>query len=163
MNFDHPDAFDLDLLVAHLSDLIAGRPIRKPTYDFTTHTRAPATVEVLPRRVVVVDGLLLLAEVRLRELFDLKVFVDVGDDIRFIRRLGRDVTERGRSVDDVVQQYLATVRPMHRQYVEPSKRYADLILSEGGKNRAGVDLIVARIERELGRWAGRARGVSAVR
>lgn len=149
VNFDHPDAFDTDLLVEHLGRLQAGESIRKPTYDFAAHTRAGAVVEIVPRNVVLVDGILLFADARLRSLFDIKIFVDVADDVRFIRRLRRDVEERGRTMDDVIRQYLATVRPMHLEFVEPSKRHADVILPEGGHNRIGVEMILARVELEL--------------
>lgn len=157
VNFDHPDAFDTDLMVAHLEQLQAGRAIPKPTYDFAAHTRASRTISVEPRDVVVVDGILLFAEPRLRELFDFRIFVDVSDDVRFIRRLQRDVAERGRDMHDVIRQYLATVRPMHLEFVEPSKRYADVIIPEGGHNRVGVEMILARVEVELGRRRGEGR------
>lgn len=151
VNFDHPDAFDTDLMVEQLRQLQSWEPIRKPTYDFAAHTRAEAVVEVVPRDVVLVDGILLFADARLRSLFDIKIFVDVADDVRFIRRLRRDVEERGRTMDDVIRQYLATVRPMHLEFVEPSKRHADVILPEGGHNRIGVEMILARVELELAR------------
>jgi len=151
VNFDHPDAFDTDLMVAHLERLASGLPIEKPTYDFTAHTRARAVVRVEPRDVVVVDGILLFADARLRPLFDIKVFVDVASDVRLIRRLQRDTRERGRSVDDVLEQYLGTVRPMHLEFVEPSKRYADVILPQGGRNAIGVEMLRARVEAELRR------------
>lgn len=146
VNFDHPDAFDADLFVAHLEDLIAGRAVDKPTYDFAAHTRAARTVRLVPRDVIVVDGLLLFAEARLRALLDIKVYVDVADDVRFIRRLRRDVAERGRAVEDVIHQYLETVRPMHLEFVEPSKRYADLIIPEGAENEVALEAVVARIK-----------------
>ncbi len=149
VNFDHPDALDNDLLVAQLGALVHGEPIDKPTYDFARHTRATATVRIEPAPVVVVDGILLFTDPRLRDLFDIKVFVDVADDIRFIRRMQRDVQERGRTVDDVVRQYLATVRPMHLEFVEPSKRHADVIIPEGGQNRVAVEMLVARVSEEL--------------
>jgi uridine kinase len=151
VNFDHPDSIDTALMVDHLERLRRGEPIQKPTYDYPAHTRAVATVNVVPRDVIVVDGILLFAEPKLRELFDIKIFVDVDDDVRFIRRLQRDVVERGRSVEDVIRQYLATVRPMHLEFVEPSKRWADVILPEGGHNRIGVEMILARVELELAR------------
>lgn len=154
VNFDHPDAFDTDLFVEQLAALQQGRPIRKPTYDFAAHTRSPVTVEIQPRDVILVDGILLFADARLRALFDIKIFVDVAEDIRFIRRLQRDVTERGRTMEDVIRQYLATVRPMHEEFVEPSKRHADIILPEGGYNRIGVEMILARVELELNRRRG---------
>ncbi len=149
VNFDHPDSIDVDLLVEHLEQLARGEAIQKPTYDFTAHTRAAARVYVEPNPIVLVDGILLFAEKRLRELFDIKVYVDVADDIRFIRRLERDVVERGRSMPDVIRQYLATVRPMHLEFVEPSKRYADIILPEGGQNRVAIEMIIARVQLEL--------------
>ncbi len=154
VNFDHPDSIDTDLLVLHLEQLIAGLAVDKPTYDFSAHTRATARIRVAPGDVVLVEGILLLTDARLRELFDIKIFVDVGDDVRFIRRLLRDTRERGRSMEDVVDQYLSTVRPMHLEFVEPSKRYADIILPDGGFNRIGIEMIQARVERELQRRRG---------
>lgn len=151
VNFDHPDAFDTDLMVAQLEALAGGQTIQKPTYDFPAHTRAERTVEIRPREVIIVDGILLFADARLRRLFDIKIFVDVDDDVRFIRRLRRDVAERGRTMDDVIRQYLGTVRPMHLEFIEPSKRYADIILPEGGHNRTGIEMILARVELELNR------------
>ena len=151
VNFDHPDAFDTDLMVLQLEALAAGVAIQKPTYDYPAHTRAERTVEVPPAKVIVVDGILLFADSRLRQLFDIKIFVDVDDDVRFIRRLQRDVSDRGRTMDDVVRQYLGSVRPMHLEFIEPSKRYADIILPEGGHNRIGIEMILARVELELTR------------
>jgi len=149
VNYDHPDSLDNDLLVEHLERLLAGEAIDKPVYDFTHHLRAPRTVRVEPRDVVMVDGILLFAEPRLRELFDLKIFVDADADVRFIRRLLRDLEQRGRTLDAVIDQYLATVRPMHFEFVEPSKRYADVILPRGGQNTAGIEVIAARIRERL--------------
>jgi len=151
VNYDHPDAFDTELMVRQFEDLAAGKAIAKPTYDFASYTRAAQTVRVEPADVVVAEGILLFVDARLRSLFDVKVFVDVADDVRFIRRLQRDTAERGRTVDGVIQQYLHTVRPMHLEFVEPSKRYADVILPEGGQNVIGVEMILARIEREMRR------------
>ncbi|MFZ5624022.1 MAG: uridine kinase [Gemmatimonadota bacterium] len=151
VNFDHPDAFDMDLMVEHLTLLAQGYPIEKPTYDYAAHTRAAETVIVRPSEVILVDGILLFVDARLREMFDIKIFVDVDDDIRFIRRLRRDTRKRGRTMDSVVEQWMTTVRPMHREFVEPSKRYADVILPEGGHNRIGVEMLRARIELELTR------------
>lgn len=151
VNFDHPDAFDTDLLIEHLERLRRGESIEKPTYDFALHTRAAATEIIEPRTVVVVEGILLLIDPRLRELFDIKIFVDVADDVRFIRRLRRDIRDRGRTVEMVIDQYLRTVRPMHLEFVEPSKRYADVILPEGGHNRIGIEMLQARVEAELRR------------
>jgi len=155
VNYDHPDAFDLDLMVEQLSRLSRGEAIEKPTYDFAGHTRAARRELIEPRQAIIVDGILLLVEPRLRALFDIKVFVDVDDDVRFIRRLQRDVQERGRSMEDVIRQYLSTVRPMHLEFVEPSKRYADIIIPEGGHNRVGVEMLLARVELEVGRRSGR--------
>jgi uridine kinase len=148
VNFDHPDAFDTELMIAQLQALAGGEAIEKPTYDYPAHTRAAETVRVVPRDVILVEGILLFADARLRGLFDVKVFVDVADDVRFIRRLQRDVVERGRSMESVVRQYLTTVRPMHLEFVEPSKRWADIILPEGGQNRIGIEMIIARVEIE---------------
>lgn len=151
VNFDHPDALDIPLLASHLQRLAQGHSIEKPTYDFSAHTRAARTVVVEPRDVVLVDGILLFADARLRPLFDIKIFVDVAGDVRFIRRLRRDLLERGRALDDVIDQYLSTVRPMHLEFVEPSKRYADVILPEGGRNEIGIGMIRDRVEAELQR------------
>ena len=149
INFDHPDSLDNDLLVSHLEALIAGSSIHKPVYDFTRHTRAPQTVRVEPRGVILVDGILLFADPRLRDLFDLKIFVDTEADVRFIRRMRRDIAKRGRSLESVIDQYLGTVRPMHFEFVEPSKRYADVILPRGGQNLAGIEVVAARIRERL--------------
>lgn len=157
VNFDHPDAFDNDLLAAHLQLLAEGTPIEKPTYDYAAHTRAEARVTVQPSDIVIVDGIMLFADARLRGHFDIKLYVDVADDVRFIRRLLRDVQDRGRSMDDVVRQYLSTVRPMHLEFVEPSKRWADVILPEGGHNRIGVEMVIARVREELQRRRGGVR------
>jgi uridine kinase len=149
VNFDHPDALDVPLLAEHLTSLAEGRSIEKPTYDFAAHTRATRTVMVEPRDVVLVDGILIFSDSRLRPLFDIKVFVDVAGDVRFIRRMRRDILERGRRLEDVIDQYLGTVRPMHMEFVEPSKRYADVILPEGGQNTIGIEMIRARVESEI--------------
>ncbi len=154
VNFDHPDALDIPLLAEHLASLAKWQSIEKPTYDLATHTRTTRTVMVEPRDVVLVDGILIFADSRLRPLFDIKVFVDVAGDVRFIRRLRRDIMERGRRLEDVIDQYLGTVRPMHLEFVEPSKRYADVILSEGGRNAIGIEMICARVESELQRRQG---------
>lgn len=160
VNFDHPDAFDTELLIVQLGQLAGGQAIAKPTYDYPAHTRAAATVRVEPRDVILVEGILLFADARLRALFDIKVYVDVADDVRFIRRLQRDVVERGRTMESVIHQYLTTVRPMHLEFVEPSKRYADVILPEGGQNRIGIEMIIARVEREARRRAAGAAGAA---
>lgn len=146
INFDHPDALESDLLVEHLKILLSGQAVEVPTYSFTTHSREEATRTVRPEPVILVEGILIFAEPRLRALFDVKIFVDTEGDIRFIRRLRRDLRERGREAETVMDQWLATVRPMHEEFVEPSKRYADLIIPRGGKNQVALDMIVARIE-----------------
>lgn len=148
-NFDHPDALDNDLLVNHLKKLKLGEPVELPIYDFRTHSRLPSTTRVQPKRIVIVEGILIFAEPRLLEQMDVKVFVDTPDDIRFIRRLRRDIAERGRTLDSVVEQYMATVRPMHMQFVEPSKRFADVIIPEGGHNLVSIDLISGTIRERL--------------
>src|SRR5438552_7631113 len=148
-NFDHPDALDNDLLVNHVRKLKAGEPIELPIYDFRTHTRSNETRAVEPKPIVIVEGILIFADPRLLEQLDVKVFVDTPDDIRFIRRLRRDVAERGRTVESVIEQYLATVRPMHMQFIEPSKRYADVIIPEGGHNLVSIDLISGKIRERL--------------
>ncbi|HLS46881.1 MAG TPA: uridine kinase [Gemmatimonadales bacterium] len=151
VNFDHPDSIDTDLFIRHVRELMARKPVDKPIYDFAAHTRGEGTVRVEPRDLVLVDGILLFADARLRELFDLKIFVDVADDVRFIRRLRRDLAERDRTVENVIDQYLRTVRPMHLEFVEPSKRHADIILPEGGQNRVGIEMILSHVRRELER------------
>lgn len=148
-NFDHPDAVDNELLINHLKKLNAGEPVELPIYDFRTHTRLPATTPIEAKPIVIVEGILIFAEPRLLEQMDIKVFVDTPDDIRFIRRLRRDIAERGRTLDSVIEQYMATVRPMHNQFVEPSKRHADVILPEGGHNLVSIDLISGKIREKL--------------
>jgi uridine kinase len=145
LNFDHPDALDNGLLIAHLQELKAGRPIDVPVYDFTSHTRTEQTRRVEPSRVILVEGILIFADVALRRLMDVKIYVDTDADIRFIRRLQRDIAERGRTMDSVIHQYLATVRPMHQEFVEPSKRQADIIIPEGGFNEVAIEMIATRI------------------
>lgn len=154
VNFDHPDSIDFDLFLDHLTRLSQGLPIEKPTYDFAAYTRSDRRMMIQPSDVVLVDGILLFVDPRLRLVFDIKVFVDVDGDVRFIRRLQRDLTERGRTLDDVIRQYLSTVRPMHLEFVEPSKRYADVILPEGGFNQIGIEMVLARAELELRRRRG---------
>jgi uridine kinase len=149
-NFDHPDALDNKLLIAHLKELKAGRPIEMPVYDFTTHTRTAEVQCVEPRRVILVEGILIFADAALRRTMDVKIYVDTDGDIRFIRRLERDLAERGRTMESVIRQYLATVRPMHQEFVEPSKRYADVIIPEGGFNEVAIDMIASRIKALLG-------------
>jgi uridine kinase len=146
VNFDHPDSLETDLLTQHVIQLKKGKPVDLPIYDFTNHTRTDKTVRVNPQRVIMVEGILIFAERALRELFDVKIFVDTDSDIRFIRRLQRDISERGRTTETVVQQYLTTVRPMHMEFVEPSKRYADVIIPEGGMNAVAMDMVISRLE-----------------
>jgi uridine kinase len=148
-NFDHPDSLDNALLVAHIDALAAGQPIEVPTYDFAGYVRLPETRTIPPRPVILIEGILIFAEPVLRRRMQIKLFVDTDADLRFIRRLKRDVDERGRSVDSVIYQYLNTVRMMHLEFVEPTKRYADLIIPEGGQNTIAIDMVVARIEAEL--------------
>lgn len=145
INWDHPDAIESDLLRAHLEALLRGEPVARPVYDFAAYAREPVTVRVEPRPVLVVEGILIFVETRLRELFDVKVFVDTDADIRLIRRVLRDVRERGRTLEGVLGQYLETVRPMHVAFVEPSKRYADIIVPEGGANQVAIDLLCSAI------------------
>lgn len=146
INFDHPDSLDTHLLIEHIRKLRNWQPIELPVYDFKTHTRTSKTITVNPQPVLIVEGILIFAEPALRELFDVKIFVDTDPDIRFIRRLQRDITERGRTTESVIHQYLTTVRPMHLEFVEPSKRYADVIIPEGGLNTVAIDMVVARLE-----------------
>lgn len=146
VNFDHPDSLESDLLIQHIYQLKNWKPIALPVYDFTTHTRTEHTIPIEPQRVIIVEGILIFADKALRDLFDVKIFVDTDADIRFIRRLQRDITERGRTTESVIKQYLSTVRPMHLEFVEPSKRYADVIIPEGGLNTVAMDMVIARIE-----------------
>ena len=150
-NFDHPDALDNDLLVKHLRRLKDGQIAELPIYDFKTHTRLPETLRTEPKPIIIVEGILVFADARLLAEMDVKVFVDTPDDIRFIRRLRRDIAERGRTAESVMEQYEMTVRPMHIQFVEPSKRYADVIIPEGGSNLVGIDLISGKIRERLAR------------
>ncbi|MEW6031143.1 MAG: uridine kinase [Chloroflexota bacterium] len=146
VNFDHPNSLETELLTQHIEQLKQGQPVEVPIYDFATHSRTAQTFTVQPRGVILVEGILIFAEASLRRMFDVKLFVDTDSDIRFIRRLQRDLSERGRTTESVVKQYMATVRPMHMEFVEPSKRYADVIIPEGGFNTAALDMVVARIE-----------------
>jgi uridine kinase len=154
INFDHPESLQTELLVEHIKLLRDGQPVNVPVYDFTIHSRKSISLLVHPQPVILVDGILIFAEPSLRELFDVKIFVDTPPDIRFIRRLERDIRERGRSVESVIHQYQTTVRPMHLEFVEPSKRYADVIIPEGGLNTVAMDMVVARIESLLGTLRG---------
>ena len=148
VNYDHPDSLETDLLVAHLRELLAGRPIERPTYDFTVHNRGTETVTVEPLPVVIVEGILVMVEPALRDLMDLKIYVDTDADLRIVRRLGRDIEERGRSFESVRDQYLDTVRPMHLRFVEPAKRYADIVIPEG-YNINAVGTVISMIREVL--------------
>ena len=148
-NFDHPDALDTDLLVSHIAALKAGRDIELPIYDFVRHRRTGRTQRIETRPVILVEGILLFAEPAVRELLDFKVFVDTDADVRLVRRIRRDLAERGRSTPDVLRQYMATVRPMHLEFVEPSKRWADVNVPEGGENRVALAMVIARVEQLL--------------
>ena len=156
LNFDHPDALETELLVSHLRQLQAGEPVEVPIYDFATYRRSQETRRIEPRRVILLEGLLIFVDKELREMMDVKLYVDTDADLRFIRRLQRDIQERGRTMESVIHQYLTTVRPMHLEFVEPSKRYADIIITSGGFNTTAIDVIVARVERLLA--GGKMRG-----
>mgnify|MGYP004647161411 FL=1 len=145
LNYDHPDAFETNLLIEHLKELKKGNAINRPEYSFVEHQREKNTVEVIPKKVIIVDGILIFENKELRDMMDIKIFVDTDADIRFIRRLLRDVKERGRSLDSVVTQYCTTVKPMHEQFVEPSKKYADIIVPEGGYNIVALNMIIEKI------------------
>lgn len=146
VNFDHPDSLDTQLLIEHIQQLKLNAPVDLPIYDFKTHSRTEQTYRVDPKPVIMVEGILIFAEKELRQLLEVKIFVDTDSDLRFIRRLERDLHERGRTTDSVIHQYLATVRPMHLEFVEPSKRYADVIVPEGGLNEVAMEMVVARLE-----------------
>ena len=148
-NYDHPDAFDTKLMIQHLKDLLSGQTILKPIYNFEIHNRKIEKITVEPRDIIITEGILILQEPELRELMDIKIYVDTDADVRIIRRLLRDINDRGRTVDSVINQYLNVVRPMHMQFTEPTKRYADIIIPEGGHNKVAIDLIVANIKQFL--------------
>ncbi|SIT82667.1 uridine kinase [Edaphobacillus lindanitolerans] len=145
-NYDHPFAFDTDLLIEHINELLEGKAVDRPVYDYALHTRSDKTEVIEPKEVIIIEGILVLDDARLRELMDIKLFVDTDADLRIIRRLQRDITERGRSIDSVIGQYLSVVRPMHNQFIEPTKRYADVIIPEGGENKVAIDLMVTKIK-----------------
>ena len=152
LNYDHPDAFDTDLIVRDLQDLRAGKAIQSPVYDYTIHNRSDKTLEVKPTRVIIVEGILIFADAALRDLMDIKIFVDTDADVRILRRVLRDVKERERTLDSVVSQYLTTVKPMHEAFVEPSKKYADIIVPQGGRNQVALDMLVERIRGHVEKW-----------
>lgn len=145
-NYDHPLAFDNDLLIEHIEKLVARQPIEKPVYDYERHTRSTEVIHVSPMDVIIVEGILVLEDERLRKLMDMKLFVDTDADLRILRRIVRDTEERGRTLQSVIDQYLSVVRPMHNQFIEPTKRYADIIIPEGGENDVAIDLIVTKIK-----------------
>ena len=149
LNYDHPDAFDTDMLIAHIRELKQGRPIRCPVYDYSIHDRTDETITVYPTRVIIVEGILIYENLELCSEMDIKIFVDADADVRILRRIRRDVLERGRSLDSVISQYLTTVKPMHEQFVEPSKRRADVIVPEGGHNLVALDMVIQRVRAHL--------------
>lgn len=150
INFDHPNAFDSDLLLEHLKTLLAGTAIQQPVYDFTTHTRAKEVVDVAPRQIILVDGILILHDPRIRELMDIRVFMDCEADVRLIRRIRRDMAERARSLESILSQYEKHVRPMHDQFVDPSKKFADVIIPHGGLNEVAVDMVITKVRALVG-------------
>ncbi|MFF2754233.1 uridine kinase [Psychrobacillus sp. NPDC058041] len=145
-NYDHPLAFDNDLLIEHIHNLLNNKAVDKPVYDYAQHTRSTETIRIEPQDVIILEGILVLEDERLRNLMDIKLFVDTDSDLRIIRRILRDINERGRTVDSVVEQYINVVRPMHNQFIEPTKRYADVIIPEGGQNEVAIDLMVTKIK-----------------
>lgn len=149
-NYDHPFAFDTELLISHLKILIDNKPIEKPLYDFTVHNRRKETQKIEPKDVIILEGILVLDSPEIRKLLDIKIFVDTDADVRIIRRIVRDMKERGRSLDSVIKQYMDVVKPMHNEFIEPTKRYADIIIPEGGYNKVAIDIMVAKIKSILG-------------
>ena len=149
LNYDHPDAFDTDLLVEALRELKEGREVTCPVYDYASHDRSEETITIRPTRVIIVEGILIFQNPELRSLMDIKLFVDTDADVRILRRIMRDVHERGRSLESVVQQYLTTVKPMHEQFVEPSKRCADIIIPEGGRNLVALEMLIQRVKAHI--------------
>jgi uridine kinase len=149
INFDHPDSLETGLLVQHICDLREGRPVEQPLYNFTTHRRLDSTLRLLPREIIIVDGILIFVEKQLRDLMDIKIFIDADADERLLRRIRRDMVERGRSIDSVMQQYMKTVKPMHLEFVEPSKHWADVIIPRGVENTVAIDMVVTKIRTML--------------
>lgn len=154
VNYDHPDSLDNALFSEHIRMLQKGFPVETPTYNFSTHARATETRTIMPRRVILVEGILIFASPEIRRLLDIRVFVDTDPDIRFIRRLSRDITDRGRSPQSVIDQYLSTVRPMHMEFVEPSKKYANIVVPEGGMNEVAIDILNSKIQSVLSKATG---------
>lgn len=157
INFDHPDSLETSLLIRHIEDLRAGRAINQPMYNFATHRRMDSTLRIDPKRIIIIDGILIFVDDRLRKLMDIKIYVDTDADERLIRRIRRDILERGRSVESVMQQYIGTVKPMHLQFVEPSKHWADVIIPRGSENVVATDMVVAKIKMLLSDHGGDAR------
>ena len=154
LNYDHPDAFDTPLMVEHLRQLLAGRTIQCPVYDYTVHNRSDQTIEIHPTKVMIVEGILIFENKALRDLMDIRIFVDTDADVRILRRILRDVKERGRSLDSVISQYLTTVKPMHEQFVQPSRQYADIVVLEGGHNLVALDMVIHHIRGHIsGNWS----------
>ena len=153
VNFDHPDSLETDLLIRHIRTLREGRPVEQPVYNFTTHRRLTATRKVDPKEIIIIDGILIFVEKALRELMDIRIFVDTDADERLIRRIRRDILERGRSVESVMDQYMRTVKPMHLEFVEPSKHWADVVIPRGAENEVAIDMVAARIRLMLGEAA----------
>ncbi|CAM4054717.1 uridine kinase [Catellicoccus marimammalium] len=150
-NYDHPLAFDTDLLIEHVNQLLNWETIEKPVYDYVEHTRSSKTIVQEPKEVVILEGIMVLEDARLRDLMDIKIYVDTDDDIRIIRRIKRDMEERGRTLDSVIEQYIDNVKPMYHQFIEPTKRYADVIIPEGGSNQVAIDLLITKIDSILNR------------
>ena len=149
-NYDHPLAFDNDLLIQHIKDLCNRKAIQKPIYDYELHTRKQnETVSIIPKDIIIVEGIMILEDEKLRDLLDIKIYVDTEDDLRILRRIQRDINERGRTVDSVIDQYLTTVKPAHDQFIEPYKKYADIIIPEGGQNEVAIDIVIAKVKSEL--------------
>ena len=157
VNFDHPGALETDLLVRHLQEMRSWGPVEQPIYDFTTHTRRPGTRRVEPREIIIIDGILIFVDRALRELMDIRIFVDTDADERLIRRIRRDINERGRSLESVIEQYTRSVKPMHLEFVEPSKRWADIIIPQGAENTVAIDMVVSKIRMLLGAHEGGSR------
>ena len=151
LNYDHPDAYDTDLMVHDLKELKMGHSVECPVYDFTIHDRSSSTLTIRPSRVIIVEGILIFASEELRNLMDIRIFVDTDADVRILRRIRRDVRERGRSLESVINQYLDTVKPMHEAFVEPSKKFADVIIPEGGQNKVALEMVVGRVQAHLDR------------
>lgn len=155
LNYDHPSIIDFDLLISHVNDLKNGKSIEKPNYDFTNHIRMDKTTTLMPQDIIIVEGILIFVEEKLRDLFDMKIFVDTDDDIRLLRRIERDIKERGRTLEDIKKQYITTVKPMHNEFVEPSKKYADVIIPRGKENLVAIKMVTSRLKYLLNKSRGK--------